>query len=69
MAAEPKFGDVVDVLWGLNTVAGKVINVYGPPLRRHVTIELTPELSSYVVDEPTTVSVPLSAVRRRRVAS
>lgn len=56
------FGELVDVDWGLDTVAGRVVRVYGPPLRLQVTVELTPELSSYVVSEPTEVTVPFGAV-------
>lgn len=37
--------------------------LYGPPRHRHVVIMLTPEVSE-VVDEPTTVSLPLEGVRR-----
>ena len=68
-ATDLAFCDLVDVAWGLGTVVGQVINLYGPPHRRHVTVELTPELSSYVVDEPTTVSVPLSAVQRHNAVA
>ena len=37
--------------------------VYGPPGHRHVVIMLTPEISG-VVDEPTTVTLPLDDVKR-----
>jgi hypothetical protein len=32
-------------------------------------VELTPELSSYVVAEPTTVTLPIDRVRRAEVAA
>lgn len=69
MSTRPAYGDLVDVDWGLATVVGKVIDVYGPPLRPQVTVELIPELSSYVVDETTTVTVPLVAVRPHSVVA
>jgi hypothetical protein len=59
-----KYGDIVHLPWGLTgDVAGTVQEVYGSPLRRHVVVLLTPEVSGPVVEEPTTVSVPLSVVR------
>jgi hypothetical protein len=42
---------------------GSVHEVYGPPGHRHVVIMLTREISD-VVDEPTTVALPLDDVRR-----
>lgn len=69
MTTRPVYGDLVDVDWGLATVVGKVVDVYGPPLRPQVTVELIPELSSYVVDEPTTVTVPVGAVRPNSVVA
>lgn len=65
MTDAPTYGEVVDIDWGLTNVVGRVVRVYGPPLRLQVTVELTPELSSYVVSEPTEVTVPLGAVHRR----
>jgi hypothetical protein len=44
-------------------VHGTVHEVYGPPGHRHVVIMLTPEISE-VVDEPTTVALPLDDVKR-----
>jgi hypothetical protein len=65
MSAKLRAGDLVDIDWGLNTVTGRVMRVYGPAHRVQVTVELTPELSSYVVDEATTVTLPSAAVHRR----
>lgn len=63
-AKELLFGDEVLVPWGPNcTVRGTVQELYGPAARRHVVVALTPELSGYVVSEPTTVSWPATELR------
>lgn len=62
--SELSYGDEVVVEWGLAQVHGHVHEVYGPPARKHVVVRLTPELSGGAVSEPTTVSVPLEAIRR-----
>jgi hypothetical protein len=63
--AELAFGDEVLVPWGPEyDVRGTVQEVYGPPARRHVVVRLTPELSGPVVDEPTTVAMPIDAVKK-----
>ena len=60
---EPKYGDIVEIPWGNRaTVRGHVREVYGHSLR-HVIVILTPGLSSGVVSEDTTLSVPLSDVK------
>ena len=64
-----KSGDQVLVLWGLAEVRGTIIELYGPPTRSHVVVELTPELTGEIVDEPTTVSLPVEAVRLATVAA
>lgn len=61
---ELSYGDEVAIDWGLDEVHGTVHEVYGPPGRRHVVIMLSPEVSGDIVSEPTTVSVPLDAVKR-----
>lgn len=48
----------------MSEVRGKVVEVYGAPTRRHVVVELSPELSDYIVAEPTTVSLPIDEVKR-----
>ena len=58
----PPPGTVVTFPWGLAETRGTVVEVYGPAGRPQVLIELTPELSGDIVDEPTTVSFPLDAV-------
>lgn len=66
---EPQTGQRVLVEWGLDAQVGaEVIEVYGPPALRHVLVRLTPQLSSDVVDEPTMLSVPLSAVEQVETA-
>lgn len=66
---EPHPGERVLVEWGLDTQVGaEVLEVYGPPALRHVLVRLTPQISSEVVDEPTTLSVPLSAVEQVETA-
>ncbi len=62
-------GDTVVIPWGVDEVHGTVAEVYGNSPRVQVVVALTPELSSYVVDEPTTVTMPLSAVRRAGLAA
>jgi hypothetical protein len=57
-------GDQVVIPWGLDEVLGTVADVYGHEPRVHVVVLLTPDMSSYVVDEPTTVTLPLRSVRR-----
>ncbi len=57
-------GDEVLIPWGLDEVRGRVHEVYGTPPRVHVVVELSPELSGSVVDEPTTVTLPLDAVKK-----
>lgn len=67
--SEPHPGERVLVEWGLGgQVGAEVIEVYGPPALRHVLVRLTPQISSDVVDEPTTLSVPLSAVEQVETA-
>lgn len=63
MATNLKIGDEVLISWGVSEVRGRVGEVYGPAGHPHVVVRLTPELSGEVVDEPTTVSLPLDSVR------
>ena len=65
----PTVGETVRVPWGVDQILGKVAEVYGSGLREHVVIELSPVLSSLVVDEPTTVSLPIGDVRRAEGAA
>ena len=59
-------GEEVLIPWGLDEVRGTVHEIYGTPPRVHVVVELTPELSGSVVDEVTTVTLPLDEVKRGR---
>ncbi len=59
------YGDEVIIPWsGHHEVRGTVREVYGTPPRVHVVVVLTPELSGSIVDEPTTVALPIDAVRK-----
>lgn len=59
------FGEEVIIPWGgLLEVRGTVDEVYGPASSRHVVVRLTPELTGTLVDEPTTVSLPIDAVKK-----
>ena len=63
------FGEEVIIPWGLDEVRGRVHEVYGTPPLVQVVVELTPELSGSIVDETTTVTMPLDAVKRVAPAS
>lgn len=64
MADELKYGDLVTFRRGAAEVRGTVAEVYGPKGRRRVVIALDPEVSGYVVDEPTTVALSVDDVQR-----
>jgi len=57
-------GETVMIPWGLDEVRGTVAEMYGPIGLRRIVVALCPELSSHVVDEPTTVTLPEDSVRR-----
>ena len=62
---EPEYGEEVEIPWGnRSTVRATVHEVYGHS-KRHVVVILTPEMSDYVVSEPTTFSVPIDGAHRR----
>ena len=58
-----RHGDEVVIPWGATEVHGRVAEVYGPPAQRRVLVALEAVLSSGVVDDPTTVSIPLADVK------
>ena len=59
------YGEEVEVPWGFDfTVRGTVHEVYGYDDDLRVVVLLTPELSGYVVDEPTTVVWPIAKVKK-----
>lgn len=57
-------GDLVVFKRGLAEVRGTVVEIYGPTDNRRVVIALDPEVSGYVVDEPTTVALSVERVRK-----
>jgi len=69
MSDELEVGDTVIIPWGLDEVRGCAVEVYGTPPRRKIVVELTPELSSYVVAEPTTIALSIDVVRKADVAA
>ncbi len=69
MAYDFELGATLVIPWGINEVRGTVAEVYGPEDDRRVVVALAPELSSYVVDERTTVSLPADAVQLAVVAA
>lgn len=69
MADKLKRGDAVVIPWGIDEVRGTVAEVYGSGRARRVVVALEPEESGFVVDEPTTVALPIGSVRRAGVAA
>lgn len=49
--------------WGLDTVLGRVEQVYGTGASRRVVVRLQPEESGFVVAETTTVTLHADAVQ------
>lgn len=64
MKNELRYGDLVVFHWGTGDVHGTVRELYGRPDDRRVVLDLTPEISGYVVDEPTTVALSVGDVRK-----
>ena len=62
MKTEFKAGDKVSFLWGTAKVYCTVLELYGEGIRARALLELTPEVSGEVVDERTTVALPLEEV-------
>lgn len=60
----PTVSETVSIPWGPDEIFGKVAEIYGTGLLVYVVIELLPELSSHVVDEPTTVTFPIDVIQR-----
>jgi hypothetical protein len=59
-----QYGDLVVFRWGAAEEQGTVRELYGRADDRRVVLDLTPEISGYVVDEPTTVALPVGKVRK-----
>lgn len=64
VGTELHYDDEVLIQCCSTEVRGRVAEVYGPPALRRVVVALEPELSSYVMAEPTTVSLPIADVRK-----
>jgi len=58
-----EYGETVVIPWGRDEVRATVAEIYGRPDDRRVVVILSPELSSYVVDEDTTMSLPIGMIR------
>lgn len=63
-----RVGERVVVTWGISEVLGTVAEVYGSGRMERYVVQLTPDLSGDVVDEATTVSLPLDYIRRPTAA-
>ena len=64
-AADLAIGEEVLMPWGpIEYVQGTVREIYGRPPRTHVVVVLDPETTEYVVDEPTTFSMPIDDIRK-----
>lgn len=62
---ELSYDDEVEIPWGPRSrVRAKVREVYGQTGHRQVVVLLTPEVSGYVVAEPTTLSLSIDKVRK-----
>ena len=61
MKDDLQYGDLVAFRWGTGEV---VRELYGRKEDRRVVLTLTPEISGYVVDEDTTVALPVEKVRK-----
>jgi hypothetical protein len=51
--------------WGLEEVRGRVQQIYGPEWGQKVVVLLTPSMSGFVVDEESTVTLPIDAILRK----
>ena len=69
MAEAFKPGEAVVIAWGVDEVKGTVVEVYGAGGTLRVVVALNPEESGFVVDEPTTVTLPARAVRHAGLAA
>ncbi len=58
----PQYGGLVVFRWGTGEVQGTVRELYGRDEDRRVVLTLTPEISGYVVDEPTTFALSVNDV-------
>ncbi len=61
---ELAYGDLVAAQVGLIEYRGTVKEIYGPDERRKAVVWLTPEISGYIVDEPTTTVFDIDELHR-----
>ncbi len=64
-----EFGETVVVPWCNDEVLATVTEIYGHAPDLMIIVTLSPELSGFIVDEPTTLAVRLASVRRPGVAA
>jgi hypothetical protein len=62
-------GDIVSVPWGFVRVHGIISEIYGTSPNVHAVIEISPQLSVNVVDELTTISLPLADITPATIAA
>lgn len=62
VAGKLNYGDLVAFQWGTAEVQGTVRELYGRKDDRRVVLTLTPEITGYVVDEPTTLALSVDDV-------
>lgn len=58
------YGDEVTFKLGGRDIHATVREVYGTPPKVMVVLDLTPELSDYIVDKPTTQALPIDEVTK-----
>lgn len=66
--AFPQPGDHVEIAWGISTVVGQVLEVYGPPTSRHVLLAVDLGTEGDAEQWPT-VSLPIDKVQPLSAAS
>ncbi len=64
MKDQLRYGDLVVFQFGGGEVHGTVREPYGREEARRVVLDLTPEISGYIVDEPTTLALSVDEVRK-----
>lgn len=64
MKDQLRYGDLVAFQFGGGEVHGTVRELYGREEDRRVVLDLTPEISGYIVDEPTTLALSVDEVRK-----
>lgn len=62
MPDQLKIGDLVTYQWGRTAVRATVRELYGQPENRRVVLSLDPEMTTYLVAEPTTLALSVNDV-------